>query len=181
MSTAVDAHATVTVAAIQMAMSNDVADNISKAAHLVRQAAQPPHNAKVILLPELFQAQYFPQYLDDKKLMWAKTLEEDESVQALRIVAKECQVVLPVSFYEKCGEARFNSVVVIDADGSLLGLYRKSHIPEGPGYQVPVPSYSPIINIVGEILLQSWRYRLQSVSNKNLQTWCGNLLGSMVS
>lgn len=122
----------VTVAATQMACSWERAANIANAEKLVRQAAA--RGAQIVLLQELFETPYFCQKPNPDYLQLASALESNEAVAHFRQVARELEVVLPISFFECAGRARFNSVAVIDADGSVLGLYRKSHIPDGPGY-----------------------------------------------
>jgi N-carbamoylputrescine amidase len=122
----------VTVAATQMACSWDRAANIAKAEKLVR--AAHAKGAQIILIQELFETPYFCQKPNADYLQLATTLEENAAVAHFARLARELQVVLPVSFFERAGRARFNSVAIIDADGSHLGIYRKSHIPDGPGY-----------------------------------------------
>ena len=122
----------VTVAATQMACSWERAANIANAEKLVRQAAA--QGAQIILLQELFETPYFCQKPNPDYLQLATPLETNEAIAHFRKVARELAVVLPISFFERAGRARFNSVAIIDADGSLLGVYRKSHIPDGPGY-----------------------------------------------
>jgi N-carbamoylputrescine amidase len=123
----------VTVAAIQMACDWDVEANIARAERLVRQAAA--HGAQIILLPELFETPYFCIEQDVRHLVLAHEATQDPAVEHFGKVARELGVVLPISFFERAGPARFNSIAILDADGSLLGVYRKSHIPNGPGYQ----------------------------------------------
>lgn len=123
----------VKVAATQMSCSSSIADNIYKAERLVRKAAA--QGAQIILLQELFETPYFCQKETSDNYIYAAELEQNEAVKHFRQLAKELQVVLPISFYEKKNYARYNSVAVIDADGEILGRYRKSHIPAGPGYQ----------------------------------------------
>mgnify|MGYP002478441590 CR=1 FL=1 len=123
---------TVSVAATQMACTPDTRQNIARAEQLVRQAAA--QGARIILLQELFETPYFCQKPEAGHLALATTLEDNPAIRHFRQLAAELQVVLPVSFFERCGQARFNSVAVLDADGRCLGLYRKSHIPDGPGY-----------------------------------------------
>jgi N-carbamoylputrescine amidase len=123
----------VTVATTQFACSWDIAANIAHAEALVRKAAQG--GAQIILLQELFETPYFCIEQDSRHLRLATTLAENPAVARMRQVARELAVVLPVSFFERAGHACFNSVAVIDADGEVLGIYRKSHIPNGPGYQ----------------------------------------------
>ncbi len=124
---------TVTVAAVQMQMSTVVSENIERADRMVREAAA--EGANVILLPELFERQYFCQERRYEYYSFAKPTEENDAVQHFRKTAGELGVVLPVSFYEKDGTVLYNSVAMIDADGSLLGVYRKTHIPDDHFYQ----------------------------------------------
>jgi len=123
----------VTVAAIQMACGWDTQANIARAEQLVRTAAQ--RGAQIILLPELFETPYFCIEQDVRHLALAHELAEDPAVRHFARVARELEVVLPISFFERAGRAHFNSIAILDADGSHLGVYRKSHIPNGPGYQ----------------------------------------------
>ncbi|MGE6792239.1 N-carbamoylputrescine amidase [Pseudomonas guineae] len=122
----------VTVAATQMACSWDSAANLAKAEQLVRQAAAK--GAQIILLQELFETPYFCQKPNPDYLQLATPAERNPAILHFQKIAKELQVVLPISFFELAGRARFNSIAIIDADGSNLGIYRKSHIPDGPGY-----------------------------------------------
>lgn len=122
----------VTVAATQMACSWDTAANLANAERLVRQAAGK--GAQIILLQELFEAPYFCQKPNPDYLQLATPAENNPAILHFQKIAEELQVVLPISFYELAGRARFNSIAIIDADGSNLGIYRKSHIPDGPGY-----------------------------------------------
>ncbi|MDB6088243.1 MAG: aguB [Gammaproteobacteria bacterium] len=123
----------VSVAALQMACDWDVAANIARAERLVRQAAA--RGAQIILLPELFEAPYFCVEQDVRHLSLARSVQTNRAVQHFSAVARELGVVLPISFFEHAGPAYFNSIAIIDADGTNLGIYRKSHIPNGPGYQ----------------------------------------------
>ncbi len=123
----------VKVAATQMSCSSNKEENIAKADRLVREAAR--QGAQIILLQELFETPYFCQKEKSEYYVYATELEENAAIQHFRKVAKELEVVLPISFYEKKNNARYNSLAVIDADGEVLGLYRKSHIPDGPGYE----------------------------------------------
>lgn len=123
----------VKVAAIQMACSRNIFDNINNAEKLVREAAK--NGAQIILLQELFENVYFCQKEKLEYTLFAKTIENNDAVLHFTELAKELGVVLPISFYELRNNARYNSVVVIDADGTNLGVYRKSHIPDGPGYE----------------------------------------------
>ncbi len=123
----------VKVAATQMACTGDIGENIARAEYLVRDAAA--QGAQVILLQELFETPYFCQIENAAHYALATEVENNRAVSHFRHVARELGIVLPVSFYERRNNALFNSVAVIDADGSLLGVYRKSHIPDGPGYE----------------------------------------------
>lgn len=122
----------VTVAATQMSCSWDRQANIDKAEKLVREAAGK--GAQIILIQELFETPYFCQKPNAEYLQLATTIDQNPAIAHFKALAKELEVVLPISFFELAGRARFNSIVIIDADGSNLGLYRKSHIPDGPGY-----------------------------------------------
>ncbi|MGN1457587.1 MAG: nitrilase-related carbon-nitrogen hydrolase, partial [Acutalibacteraceae bacterium] len=123
----------VKVAAVQMSMCADQGENINKAEQLVRKAAA--EGANIILLPELFENLYFCQERNYDYYALATTPEENPAIQRFKEIAKELDVVIPVSFYEKCVNTTYNSVAVIDADGSVLGIYRKTHIPDDHFYQ----------------------------------------------
>ena len=122
----------VTVAATQMACSWDRDANIARAEKLIREAAG--RGAQVILIQELFETPYFCKDHSSRHLELAKPLEAHPAVEHFRALARELGVVLPVSVFERANNAFYNSVVIVDADGAVLGSYRKSHIPEGPGY-----------------------------------------------
>lgn len=121
------------VAAVQMSCGRNVAENIEKADKLVREAAGA--GAKVILLPELFERQYFCQERRYDYYDLAKPVAENDAVAHFTKLAAELKVVLPISFYEKDINVLYNSCAVIDADGSVLGVYRKTHIPDDHYYQ----------------------------------------------
>lgn len=123
----------VNVAAIQMRCSDQIDQNINKADGLVRKAAGM--GAQLILLPELFETRYFCQTEKLDYYSLSTELELNKAVTHFCRVAEELKVVMPISFFEKKNCARYNSVAVIDADGSILGVYRKSHVPDGPGYE----------------------------------------------
>lgn len=123
----------VTVAAIQMKCCKDIDKNIEKAEKMVREAAQK--GANVILLPELFENLYFCQERRYDYYNLAQSLEENKAVNRFKAVAKELGVVLPISFYEKDINVLYNSIAIIDADGEVLGVYRKTHIPDDHFYQ----------------------------------------------
>jgi len=124
---------TVTVAATQMACGWDSEANLANAERLVRQAAQ--QGAQIILLQELFETPYFCKDLDDKYFDWARPVYGNVLLQHFSSLAAELQVVLPISFFERANQAFFNSIAIFDADGQQLGIYRKTHIPDGAGYQ----------------------------------------------
>ena len=120
------------VAATQMSCSWEIEENISKAKILIDQAAKK--GANIILLQELFQTPYFCIQYDEKIFKLAQTFDNNKILDEMSKIAKDLNVVLPISFFEKDNNAYFNSIAVINADGNILGKYRKSHIPDGPGY-----------------------------------------------
>ncbi|GAA0556961.1 N-carbamoylputrescine amidase [Rhizomicrobium electricum] len=124
---------TVHFAATQFACSWDIRANIEKAKYLVVEAIEL--GAQVVLLQELFQTPYFCQDQSPDHFKLAAPMEGNPLLAEMSTLAKELKVVLPVSFFERAGHAYFNSLAMIDADGRVLGLYRKTHIPAGPGYQ----------------------------------------------
>ncbi len=113
-------------------MSDNTADNVAKAEHYVRMAASG--GSRIILIPELFESKYFCKDLDAVHLKRALPLDDNPTITHFQELAKELNVVLPLSVFERAGNALFNTVVMVDADGSRMGIYRKSHIPDGPGY-----------------------------------------------
>ncbi|UWQ75768.1 N-carbamoylputrescine amidase [Leisingera sp. M658] len=123
----------ITLAATQMACSWDIDENIAKAEALVTNAAEA--GARVILLQELFETPYFclEQSLDHLQL--ARPLEQSRVVLHFAFLARKLGVVLPISYYEEAGLARYNSLAIADADGTILSNYRKIHIPQAPGYE----------------------------------------------
>ena len=123
----------VTTAAVQMHCPADIHENIALADRLVREAAK--NGAQIILLPELFERQYFCQERRYEYYAFAKPTAENDAVLHFTALAKELNVVLPISFYERDGNRLFNSCAVIDADGKVLGVYRKTHIPDDHYYQ----------------------------------------------
>lgn len=123
----------VKVAATQMSCSDQIDGNITKADKMVRQAAA--QGAQIILLQELFETPYFCQKERPEYYSFAAEVENSRAVSHFQKLAKELQVVLPISFYERKNNARYNSLAVIDANGEVMGVYRKSHIPDGPGYE----------------------------------------------
>ena len=120
------------LAVVQMGMTNDLETNVSKAIGFVRDAAA--QGASIVLLPELFENLYWCQVQREEFFALAHPLEAHPFLPRFQALAKELNVVLPVSFFEKAGHAHYNSLAMIDAHGDVLGVYRKSHIPDGPGY-----------------------------------------------
>ena len=123
----------VKVAAIQMSCSRDITENIEKADRVVREAHID--GAKIILLPELFERQYFCQERRYEYYNFAKNVEENDAIKHFSKLAKDLDVVLPISFYEKDINNLYNSIAIIDADGKVMGVYRKTHIPDDHYYQ----------------------------------------------
>lgn len=122
----------VTVAATQFACSTDRAANLAKANSVVRSAAA--QGANIILVQELFETPYFCKEHAPEHFALALPITSNPAVQRFQALARELNVVLPASVYERAGNVFYNSVAIIDADGSMLGTYRKAHIPESPGY-----------------------------------------------
>ncbi len=123
----------VTIAATQMACGANQVENLERAAGLVRRAAEA--GAQIILLQELFATPYFCKDQRQDLFALATPAEANPAIERMRELAAELQVVLPVSFFERANAAHYNSLAMVDADGSVLGIYRKAHIPDGPGYQ----------------------------------------------
>ncbi len=123
----------VTVAATQMACTWDVDANIERAMGLVREAAS--RGANIVLIQELFETPYFPAEEREDRFALAKPMDGHPTIEKMSALARELEVVLPVSFFERAGNAHFNSLAIVDADGRVMGVYRKSHIPDGPGYE----------------------------------------------
>jgi N-carbamoylputrescine amidase len=124
---------TLQLAIAQFSMVDSPERNIERACGLVREAHAG--GAQVVLLPELFSTPYFPREMDRRHFALAHARSDDPALAALAPLAKELEVVIPVSFFERDGENYFNSLVVLDADGGASGTYRKSHIPDGDGYE----------------------------------------------
>ncbi len=120
------------VAALQLAFTDDVQENIAAVSELVREAAGK--GAKLILPPELFEGHYFCRTQDEEHFTRALPVEEHPAVQAMRALAAELGVYIPTSFFEAEGHHHYNSLAMIDDKGAVMGVYRKSHIPDGPGY-----------------------------------------------
>ena len=123
---------TIKVAATQMSCSWELENNLSKAKNIIYEAAKK--GANIILLQELFQTPYFCIQYDEKIFRLAQPYENNKIINEMAEIAKKLNVVLPISFFEKENNAYYNTIAVIDSDGKILGKYRKSHIPDGPGY-----------------------------------------------
>jgi N-carbamoylputrescine amidase len=123
----------VKVAAIQCSISDNEEENVLKISSYVKEAAAK--GANIILPPELFQGYYFCRHEDEKFFLRAKSVSESSILKHFSSLAADLGVAIPVSFFEKDGPLYYNSLVMMDADGKNLGLYRKSHIPDGPGYE----------------------------------------------
>jgi N-carbamoylputrescine amidase len=120
------------VAALQLALGGDIQTNIAAVEAQVREAAH--HDARIILPPELFEGPYFCQTQDERFFAAAASVAEHQAVKAMQTLAAELQVYIPCSFFERDGPHYYNSLAMIDDAGDIMGVYRKSHIPDGPGY-----------------------------------------------
>jgi N-carbamoylputrescine amidase len=123
----------ISVAAIQAALLDDRDRNVARLTGMVREAAG--RGAQVVLLPELFEGHYFPSRQREEDFDRAAAADDHPTVAHFRDLARELGIALPISFYERSGPHYYNSIAMVDADGAMLGVYRKSHIPDGPGYQ----------------------------------------------
>jgi N-carbamoylputrescine amidase len=123
----------ITVAALQLAFSNDIDANIANVSELVREAAAK--GAQVVLPPELFEGEYFCRVEDEGLFANAKPTAEHKAVLAMQTLARELGIYIPTSFFEADGPHHYNSLAMIGPDGKVAGVYRKSHIPDGPGYE----------------------------------------------
>ena len=121
-----------TLAIVQMRMSDALEENVAKAHAFIRDAAA--RGANLVLLPELFEGHYWPQVQRERFFARAHPIDSHPFIPRFQTLARELSVVLPLSFFERAGHAHYNSLAMIDASGELVGLYRKSHIPDGPGY-----------------------------------------------
>jgi N-carbamoylputrescine amidase len=145
----------VTVAATQFACTEDRAENLRSAERVIREAAA--QGANIILIQELFETPYFCKGHDPKHFELALPLTENPAVRKFQELARELNVVLPASVYERAGNAFYNTVAVVDAGGEVLGSYRKSHIPESPGYHEKF-YFSP-----GDSGFKVWRTRFGTI------------------
>ena len=143
------------LAIVQMSCSDVLEDNLAKAEAFVRQAAG--EGANVILLQELFENLYFPQLEREELFALAHPVATHPFIERFAKLAHELGVVLPISFFEHAGQAYFNSLAMIDAGGEVLGVYRKSHIPDGPGYEEKF-YFNP-----GDTGFKTWRTRYGSI------------------
>ena len=123
----------VTLSATQMACSKNNTENIDRAESIIRKAAEM--GAQIILIQELFESTYFCMDQKDELFRLSKPFENHPTIERMAKLASELKVVLPISFFEKANRAHYNAIAVINANGEILGKYRKSHIPDGPGYQ----------------------------------------------
>lgn len=123
----------ITVAALQLAFSNDVDANIANVTELVREAAGK--GAQVVLPPELFEGEYFCRVEDEALFASARPVGQHPAVLAMQRLAAELKIHIPTSFFEADGPHFYNSLAMIGPDGNVAGIYRKSHIPDGPGYE----------------------------------------------
>ena len=120
------------IGVIQCALAEAPEINVARVIGHVREAAEL--GAKIILTPELFQTPYFPRRQDEAYFAWAEPARGHKTIARFAKLAKELGVVLPFSFFERDGQHYYNSLAMIDANGKVLGIYRKTHVPEGPGY-----------------------------------------------
>ena len=123
----------ITVAALQLGFSNDIDANIANVTRLVREAAA--RGAQVVLPPELFEGEYFCRVEDEGLFANAKPVDQHKAVTAMQALAAELKIHIPTSFFEADGPHHYNSLAMIGPDGKVAGVYRKSHIPDGPGYE----------------------------------------------
>ena len=143
------------LAIVQMSCTDVLEENLAKAESFVRQAAG--EGANVILLQELFENLYFPQLEREELFALAHPVATHPFIERFSKLAHELGVVLPISFFEHAGQAYFNSLAMIDAGGEVLGVYRKSHIPDGPGYEEKF-YFNP-----GDTGFKTWRTRYGSI------------------
>ncbi len=143
------------IGVVQMSCSDVLEENLDKAEAFVREAAA--NGAGLVLLQELFENLYFPQLEREELFALAHPVDEHPFIDRFAALAAELGVVLPVSFFEHAGQAYFNSLAMVDADGSVLGVYRKSHIPDGPGYEEKF-YFNP-----GDTGFKAWRTRVGTI------------------
>ena len=124
---------TVTVAAIQCPLGGSREENIARVTSHVEEAGK--RGAQVILPPELFEGPYFCRHEKDTFFDWSRPLEGNTTIAHFAKLAAHLNAVIPISFFERAGQAHYNTIAMLDADGAMMGTYRKSHIPDGPGYE----------------------------------------------
>lgn len=146
---------TIRLAVVQMSCTDVLEENVAKAEAFVRQAALS--GANVVLLQELFESLYFPQLEREELFALAHPVDDHPFLTRFAGLAAELGVVLPISFFEQAGQAHFNSLAMLDADGRNLGVYRKSHIPDGPGYEEKY-YFNP-----GDTGFKTWRTRYGAI------------------
>ena len=122
----------VTLGVVQFACSDDLDENVATASRLVREATR--QGANIVLVQELFEGLYFCQEEDPRHFARARPLADHPTLAAMQVLAAELSVVIPVSLFEASNQASFNSLAMVDDRGEVMGIYRKSHIPDGPGY-----------------------------------------------
>ena len=125
--------ASLSIGIVQCTLADSREANIARIEALIREAAK--RGARIVLTPELFEGPYFPQSEDEGCFDLAAPLDSHPTAARMQALAAELGVVLPISLFERAGQSYYNSLVAIDADGARLGVYRKSHIPDGPGYE----------------------------------------------
>jgi N-carbamoylputrescine amidase len=145
----------VSVAATQMACSWDREANVANAEAMVREAAG--RGAQIVLIQELFETPYFPADQKQEFFALARPADQHPVIERMQKLAAELEVVLPVSFFERANGAYYNALAIVDADGTIVGRYRKSHIPDGPGYQEKY-YFNP-----GDTGFQAWQTRYASI------------------
>ncbi len=124
---------TIAIAALQCTLNDDLKTNIARVSDLVIQAAN--QGAQVVLPPELFEGSYFCREEKDVFFDWAYPVDQSPAIAHFRKLAQKLNIAIPLSFFEKDGQVYYNSLAMINSDGEILGIYRKSHIPDGPGYE----------------------------------------------
>jgi len=151
-----DAHAgPLRIAVTQMACTDRLEENLRTAERLVRRAAA--EGARLVVLQELFENLYFPQLEREELFALAHPVDDHPFVARFAALAAELSVVLPISFFERANQAYYNSLAMIDADGTVLGVYRKSHIPDGPGYE------EKFYFVPGDTGFRAWRTQLGTI------------------
>jgi N-carbamoylputrescine amidase len=143
------------IAVTQMSCTDRLEENLATAERLVRRAAAD--GARLVVLQELFENLYFPQLEREELFALAHPVDDHPFVARFAALAAELSVVLPISFFERANQAHYNSLAMIDADGTVLGVYRKSHIPDGPGYE------EKFYFVPGDTGFRAWRTRVGTI------------------